>query len=150
MGRVKNMQLIQQLFQPASPYGNQVAYQSLGWDLGKSIPVFLDSLLKGQISDTVWKAHGITKEEIQNRHISAIRSKLEKNTNFTVLKGRAQSSHDLKIARSVKTNLTPLKVKQIKSLINQAEILTEMQIRLYIPSLCLLLNDEQGESLAIN
>ena len=119
-----------------APNQKREAYSCLrNFYLSRSI-----SLLKGQINSNVWKAHGITSDEIQRKSVSIIRNKLENNVNFEKLKSKAQSLEDLKIARSVKTNLTQLKSKQIMALINQAEIMTEIQIKLYIPELCIKQN----------
>jgi len=45
------------------------------------------------------------------------------------------SDHDIILARSVSTNLTSLNDKKIEVLLKHAEILTEIQLKLYCPSL---------------
>ncbi|MCK5440404.1 MAG: patatin-like phospholipase family protein [Maribacter sp.] len=134
MNRIKNLQMIHQLFQPSASQEHEVAYQSLGWDFDESIPVFIDGLKQGHIKKEVWKLHGILASDIELKKWEVIEQKLKDSIDYTAIIKQLQSKSKLEIARNVSTNLVPLNDDQIEALISQASIMTEIQTKLYCPS----------------
>lgn len=135
MNRIKNYQMIQHIFDNYKYNKKLIAYQSLGWDFNDCIKGFMDNLEKGAILESVIEAHGISKEEIENSEWEAIQRKLELKINYPEIQKKQPTEIELKIARSVTTNLKSLKNVQINALIKQAECMTEIQIKLYCPQL---------------
>ncbi len=133
MNRIKNYQMIQHVFDNYKFNKKSIAYQSLGWDFDSCIKGFMDNLKKGAVLDLVIDTHKISREDIERGNWKIIQEKLEKKLNYSEIVVRKPTDEEVKIARSVSTNLKSLKDNQINSLIKQAEILTEIQIKLYCP-----------------
>lgn len=135
MNRIKNYQMIQHVYENYRYNKKQIAYQSLGWDFDSCIRGFMDNLKKGAILKDVIEAHKINEEEIDNKEWELIQEKLEKRICYDQIKINQPTKEEIKIARSVSTNLKALSDKEINSLIKQAECMTEIQIKLYCPSI---------------
>lgn len=135
MSRIKNLQMIQYLYQNHKIDKREIAYQSLGWDLDNSIKQFTDGLKKGIIMEHVRKSHNIEDDDIANKNWDKIEAQLKKSINYDSITKEANTKEELQLARKVKTGLSPLKDLQIKALINHAYIMTEIQVRLYCPTL---------------
>ncbi|KUO68770.1 MAG: hypothetical protein APF83_11545 [Lutibacter sp. BRH_c52] len=135
MNRIKNYQMIQHVYDNYKFNKKLIAYQSLGWDFDSCIRGFIDNLKKGAILDEVIEAHKISREDIESKNWEAIQGKLEKKINYIEIRSKQPTLEELRIARSVSTNLKSLKDNQINSLIKQAACLTEIQIKLYCPML---------------
>ncbi|MEK6154585.1 patatin-like phospholipase family protein [Flavobacteriaceae bacterium 3-367] len=135
MNRIKNLQMIHQLFQPSKSQEHEVAYQSLGWGFAESIPIFIEGLKQGHIKKDVWRAHGITDSDIELKKWELIENKLKKSIDYDAIHKQLQSKEKLEIARKISTNLVPLSNEQIEALISQASIMTEIQLKLYCPSM---------------
>lgn len=132
MNRIKKFQMMDNLYQP-NHSRRQIAYVSLGWDLDKCIPGFVENLREGNIQREVIEAHQIPIEYLSPFNAEKIESFLERQVGYYEIKKRQQSPQDLALARKVGTNLTALSDQQILALINQAEVMTELQVRLYCP-----------------
>lgn len=135
MNRIKNLQMIQYLYQNHKIDRREIAYQSLGWDLDNSIKQFIDGLKQGIIMEHVIKSHNIEADDIEHQNWTKIEKQLRKNINYNSITKDANTDEELQLARSVKTGLSPLKDAQIKALMKHAYMLTEIQIRLYCPTL---------------
>jgi NTE family protein len=135
MNRIKNFQLIKNVYDNSKSVKKEIAYFSLGWDLDKCVPGFIDGLKTGEIIDPVILAHGITKEEIDQKKWDLITAKLKNNIGYDNIIAQGPSEEELSIARSVTTSLKTLKECEINALVKQAYSITEMQIKLYCPSL---------------
>lgn len=133
MNRIKNFQMIQLIF--SSYNKKEIAYQSLGWDIEKSIPEFVRSVKNGYISEDVISFHGINSEDIKNKKWKKIEMDLAINIQYNKIVAHENTKAELVLARNVGTNLTALKEDQIKALINHAYIMTELQVKLYCPTL---------------
>jgi len=145
MNRIKNLQMIDHLYD--GDQKQEVAYLSLGWELDKSLEEFVKSLGKGKIKQTVYEAHHITAEQVADL-MKKVRSKkncdnetaeitklLKKSVNYAQLIVGKNTAAQNKMARGVGTNLTALSDAEIKNLINHAYVMTELQVRMYCPSL---------------
>ena len=135
MSRIKKIQMIQDIYENAATTKKQVAYLSLAWDVENCIPGFITNLAAGQITQSVIDAHELKKEWIDNpvKYKNEITEWLKERTNYSNIKKPTDS--EKAIARKVGTNLTVLSKKQVDSLMLQAACLTELQVKLYCPSL---------------
>jgi len=135
MNRIKNYQMIQHVYDNYKFNKKSIAYQSLGWDFDSCIIGFMENLKKGAIIDEVIDAHEISRIEIEKNEWELIQNKLEKRINYDEIKSKQPTKDELSIARSVKTNLKSLQDFEINNLIKQAACLTEIQVKLYCPTL---------------
>lgn len=135
MARIKKAQMVQDVYENAATSNKEVAYFSLAWTIDKLIPGFINNLFKRQIPESVIVALQLQKEWVDEprRFEKEITAFLIERTGYAKIS--KPSPEELKIARSVGTNLTSLSKLQIDSLIKQAEALTELQIKLYCPLL---------------
>lgn len=133
--RIKNVQLVKDVYHNFQFDKREIAYQSLGWDVQNCINGFVKNLFKGLIIDSIIKAHGITKEEIKNEDKVKVVARLKENVGYEKILANSPTNQELKIARSVTTGLSTLKDIQINALIKQASSITELQVKLYCPSL---------------
>lgn len=137
MTRIKNFQMVQNVYRNSKYSNREVAYLSLGWDLEDCIPGFVDNLIENNVTTDVIKAHNIPEEWLLDpaKHKPDLIGLLEYEVGYDQIFRRNLDSDDMDIARSVGTNLTRLSKKQIDCLIRHAENLTELQVKLYCPSL---------------
>ncbi|MEM6272638.1 MAG: patatin-like phospholipase family protein [Bacteroidota bacterium] len=141
MRRIKNLQMIKELYYSFGHPEYQTAYQSMGWDCDKSIDGFLKRLKNDQISESVWKKHGLTQaivNGIKNGDKTLIKQAegiLKASINYAEILKQAPTQEELKIARTVATNLVPLSDAQISALTKQAATMTEIQVRLFCPNI---------------
>lgn len=133
MDRVKSFQIAHYLYTDLGVKGSRVAYQSLGWDLEKSIPKFVIALEKGNIDDRLIDAHQINREWIKTKDWDVIKEHLERQIKMNEVLANRYAGHDIDLARSVGTNLTPLSKKKIDALISHSAQMTELQLKLFHP-----------------
>lgn len=137
MVRIKNFQMMQNIYKKNED--REIAYLSLGWNLENCIDGFYDNFKAGNVSADVTNAHGFNdewvKDPVQYREtiigFLAVKCKLE-----TIMQRALPAERLLKI-RQISTNLTCIKKPLLHDLIIHAENLTELQVRLYCPSLIL-------------
>jgi NTE family protein len=135
MTRIKNAQMVTDIYQNNKLYNKEVAYLSLGWDVENAIPGFIRNLKNGDIPQALIDHHHLDPLWVKDpeKYKSEITDHLEKETGYSqIIK---PDPEEIKIARAVGTNLTPLSKHEIAALMKQAAALTEIQIRLYCPSL---------------
>ncbi|WP_055436797.1 patatin-like phospholipase family protein [Lacinutrix algicola] len=135
MNRIKNLQMVQYLYENHNNQKREIAYQSLGWEIENSIPKFIDGVKDGIILPQVLEHHNITETDITNKDWTTIKNKLKASIDYKAIIANANTKVQLEIARGVSTNLTPLKDEEIDALINHASVLTEIQVKLYCVSL---------------
>jgi NTE family protein len=137
MARIKHFQMVQDIYDNAANAGRQMAYLSLGWNLEQCIPGFIDNLGKGKITGEVIEAHQFKPEWVADpaRYRKELTTYLENEVNYKVILQRNLKPPQLTIARNVGTNLTPLSKEELTYLAIQAANLTELQVRLYCPTL---------------
>ncbi len=133
MKRIQDLQMVDLIFNPNNP--EQVAYQSLGWDLEDSIPIFVNNVLQGNVLEDVIKSHEIPRKYLENNHRDLIIEYMSEKIDFNKLVENSNSKSALQMARGIGTNLTAMNMHQVKALIKHASILTEINIKLYCPSL---------------
>lgn len=135
MNRIKKFQIMDNIYQPGRDRKRQIAYVSLGWDLNRCIPGFVENLREGNIPQQVIDSHEIPQQFLDPLDEPAVKEFLEKRLKYSELESRQQSESELQCARGVATNLTALSDREIDALINQAEVMTELQVQLYCPAL---------------
>lgn len=132
MNRIKKVQIQNNIYQSHRNKDKDIAYISLGWDLANCIPGFISNLKDGNISDRIVSRLGIPPQFL-NPTLDAekVQQFIEQKMNYPALVQRMQQPEQLALARSVGTNLTSLSDAEIHALINQAEIMTLLQVQLY-------------------
>jgi NTE family protein len=135
MSRIKKVQMMQDVYNNAGTANKQIAYFSLGWDVENCISGFIRNLASKQITHTVIEAHRLKPEWVSDpeKYETAITDYLKTRLNYAAID--KPTAGEKKIARSVGTNLTSLSKSQVDCLIKQAAALTELQVKLYCPTL---------------
>ncbi len=135
MARIKNFQMMQNIFQV--PNKREIAYHSLGWDLANCLPGFYDNLKSGTIALKVLSIHGLQDEWIKNpaEFKADILHHMEEKCLVKNILDRDLTSGRLQMIRQIGTNLTRLKGELVEDMILHAANLTELQLRLYCPTL---------------
>lgn len=135
MSRIKKVQMVQDIYGNAGGADKQIAYFSLGWDVENCIGGFVRNLASGQITQAVIDAHQLKPEWVSDpkQYADEITGYLKQRLKYDAVVKPAEE--EKKIARSVGTNLTALSKRQVDCLIKQAEALTEVQVKLYCPTL---------------
>ena len=144
MDRIKRFQRQQNIYTRANP--NRYAYAPLEWNIEERlIRGFVQNIMSGNIVESLYSWHKISSDDINNltnsdKDISKtafdnIVATLKKSIGWDQLSKIFPNKESCEIARSVGTNLTRLKRKKIDALIHHSEILTEIQVRLYLPEI---------------
>jgi NTE family protein len=135
MSRIKNVQTAEDVFDNAATANKQIAYLSLGWDVEKCIPGFITNLQSKQITKLVIEANKLKTEWVEDPKLyeNEITDHLNTITGYAAID--KPTPEEKKIARSVGTSLTSLSKVKVDCLIKQAKALTELQVKLYCPTL---------------
>ncbi len=135
MSRIKKAQMVDNIFQNASTTKKQVAYLSLGWNIENCIPGFIKNLAVKQITQSVIDAHQLKSEWVAEpeKYANDITVYLKNKIGYDAID--KPTKEERKIARNVGTNLTALSKQKVDCLMKQAACLTELQVKLYCPSL---------------
>jgi NTE family protein len=137
MNRIKNSQLVQDVYQNTSGASRPIAYLSLGWRIQNLIPGFINNMIESQVTNEVINAHQLQPEWVKNPSAfrNEIQSALENSTGYAAISDRDLTFEEWNMVRKTGTNLTKLSLKRIELLIRHAENLTELQVKLYCPML---------------
>lgn len=135
MARIKNVQMVQDIYDNTASANKEIAYLSLGWNIENCIPGFVDNLANKNITKAIIDAHSIKKEWVDDpdKYETAIIVHLKEITDYASIDKPTEA--EIEIARNVSTNLTGLSKKQVDCLMKQAAALTELQVKLYTPSI---------------
>jgi NTE family protein len=123
MWRIKTMQMVEHVYQNVIEKHKPIAYYSLGWELKKLVPGFVDNMERKLVLPEVMAAHGLKQEWID-----------DPSTHRTEI-ARKLTPEEWMLAKGTGTNLTSLSAKRTDCLIRHAADLTELQVKLYCPSL---------------
>ena len=137
MHRIKAFQMVQNVYGNAEGKAQPIAYFSLGWEIQNCIPGFIQNMVEGQVINEVIEAQKLQPEWIKDptKFRKEIHQQLERNVGYENIWKRNLSREEWQLACSTGTNLTPLPAKRLDCLIRHAENLTELQVKLYCPSL---------------
>jgi NTE family protein len=133
MARIKNFQMMNSLYRVPTKGDSNVAYQSLGFEIENSMTEFINMLQKGYISDDVIHGHDIPLEWIVNQKWKEIEELVSKKIKLDDILRQGCTRNEIRAARSVGTNLVPLKKDQSLALIKHAETITTLQVKIYLP-----------------
>jgi NTE family protein len=135
MARIKNVQMVQDIYDNTAMANKEIAYLSLSWSVENCIPGFIKNLQDKHITQQVITALKLQPEWVvdPNVHKEQIQAYLEKFINYGAIIKPALEEEE--IARNVSTNLTALSKKQVDCLVKVAQAITEVQVKLYCPSL---------------
>lgn len=140
MKRIRSFQYINILFE--SKDDHEIAYFSIEWEYKKCIENFAELIFQNKIKDKIIDAHRIPEDflkfndEIEKKEkiVQIIRFIKEKIGFSNIIKTGLSSPEILDISK-INTRLFGLTEKQVEKLINHGCILTELQLKLYCPSL---------------
>jgi NTE family protein len=131
------MQMVNNIYHNVESGNKPIAYFSLGWQLENCIPGFVRSMIRGLVPEEIINGHFFNSEWIADpkKFKSEIQKHLMQQTDYANIKDRDLTEEEWKNTCKISTNLTPLSAKQIEFLIRHGENLTELQVKLYCPSL---------------
>lgn len=132
MERIKKLQMMNSLYR-GRDNNSIVAYQSLSFNIERSIPEFIRMLADGNIAKVVIEAHAIENDDIEAENWDKIGIQLENNISYPDILLRACTQEELNKARQICTGLSKLKDWEIEYLTKHAEIMTELQVKLFLP-----------------
>ena len=135
MIRIKNFQMMENLYFHALDANRQIAYLSLAWEIERCIEGFADNLEKGSVTEECLRLHGLKEEWVADpkKYRSEIIAHMEECADYKKILANQLTEEELKIAQSVPINLKALKREQIDCLMKHAENLTELLVKLYCP-----------------
>lgn len=138
MARIKDFQIVTNVYRNTSAGTNrEITYVSLGWELERLIPGFIRNLIDQNIAPSVLAAHNIPAQYLIDpaKYTAEIQAYLEQSLDYAAIKKNEVSKGDRECAKNVGTNLTRLSEREIDCLMRQAANITELQVKLYCPSL---------------
>lgn len=137
MARIKKAQMVQDIYENTASASKEIAFLSLAWDIEDCIPGFIKNLAAGHITSSVIAAQQLKTEWVEDaiKYEAEIKDYLENRVGYLKIKDSAPSPAEREIARNVGTNLTSLSKAKVDLLMKQAECLTELQVKLYCPSI---------------
>ena len=135
MHRTKNVQMIQNLYLNKKINNKEITYFSLGWNIENCIEGFITNLLNDRIVDSVVEALEIPKLMIEAKERDQLREYVKERIRYSQILPKLPTGQEIKIARSIETDLHSLSKEQIDCLMKQSMVLTELQLKLYCPGL---------------
>ena len=135
MYRIKNFQMMENIYRNVKDAQKPIAYLSLGWTIDRCIPGFLENMIKGLVLPQIIAKHAFKQEWIDNPKLykAEIIEHLEQTTDYKTIEANNLTKEQWEIAKNTPTNLTPLTEKQTDYLMRHAENMTELQVKLYLP-----------------
>ena len=135
MQRIKNFQSVRNVYD--NKEGRQIAYLSLPWTLDKCVHGFISNLKSGNISQELITMHRLKPEWVANPdvHTKELNAALSVICNYDAVFKKNLGPTRLAAIWNIGTNLTTIKKNLIMDMIIHAANLTEIQLRLYCPSL---------------
>ncbi len=130
MRKIKNLQFIRDVYGKSK----EIAYFSLDWEYSRCVLEFVNAAKKEQVPQHVLAHHGLTREVLE-KPFAEINELIRNKIDFkSIVKNALDEPQIEKISR-ISTNLTALSKEKIELLSKHGEILTELQIKLYCPTL---------------
>jgi len=135
MARIKNFQMMHSIF--SQHHGREVAYLSLGWDIEQCVEGFYRNLLSDNIPSATLNAHELLQVWIEKPKEcrEEILKYIKERVQIERIKSEYISEQELHNIRSIGTNLTPIKKKLLQDMVKHSSVMTELQIRLYCPTI---------------
>lgn len=130
MRKIKNLQFIRDVYNSEK----EIAYFSLDWRYDLCIIEFIKAAKNSLVPKEVLLYHEINETQLK-LPINELSKILMDKIDFENIIKNGLSGEQIDYISCIKTNLTALNNKQINLLSKHGEILTEIQIKLYCPSL---------------
>lgn len=138
MDRIKKMQFFQNIYDDYGTSVKEIAYFSIDWEYDRCISGFADALIENRIREGVKQMHAIpesilnlTSTDKKQKIVSFIKDKLDYYKIIT----RGLNKNEILLIKKISTSLKNLNDKEIELLSRHAEVLAEIQTKLYCPSL---------------
>jgi NTE family protein len=133
MKRIKSMQFLQRIYENDENELYEIAYYSLDYEYEKCIEGFVKAAIENRLRPHLTEYHKITEE--LKKYKSGLTEHIKNNIHFEqiILHGITREQFDF--IKNIKTNLIALNKQEIELLTKHAAVLTEIQIKLYCPSL---------------
>jgi NTE family protein len=133
MRKIKSLQFIRDVYSSK----NEIAYFSLDWDYENCILSFVDALDEGKVIDKVIEHHGLlenfkTPFKPQKKLVVEY---LKKKIDFEIITANKLSKEEIIFVSKIRTGLSAFNDIQIALLARHGAVLTELQIKLYCPTL---------------
>jgi NTE family protein len=135
MNRIRDFQMAANLYQHAAGRGRPAAYIALSWRLDRCIPGFVDNMVHGNVLPEILAARKLEQAWIDapEQHRAVIEEHLKNQVDYASIAQHDLTKEQWQLACQVGTNLTPLTPVQLDALIQQAENMTKLQVKLYLP-----------------
>jgi len=138
MRRVKTLQFVRDVYQDQRETVKEIAYFSLDWEYERCLEGFYSAFKANRISRDILKRLGFTKafasrlsKITQEEFVDFLKNRI----GYDRIIAQGLSKEDIASISSIGTNLTALSSDDIDKLAQHAASLTEIQVRLYCPSL---------------
>lgn len=138
MRRIKTLQFIRNIYDDKGLDVKEIAYLSLDWNYSSSITGFINSIKSKRIRPNVLSAHGIPEyllNNIDEVRLQELEDFIKTKIRFSEIVKNGITENEILSLKNIKTGLSPIDENTVKLLSRHAEVLTEIQTRLYCPSL---------------
>ncbi len=130
MRKIKNLQFIRDVYGKSK----EIAYFSLDWEYKRCVVEFVNAVKKDQVPVHVLTHHRLT-PEVLDKPFAEINEFMREKIDFKSIVEKALDETQIEKISRIGTNLTALTKEQIELLSKHGEILTDLQIKLYCPTL---------------
>jgi NTE family protein len=137
MRRIRGLQMMLNVFYSSKSSIKEITYYALDWNHENCVKGYYKNLLAGQIRKDVSEYHKIPKDLMINikNNKNEIIAFLKEQIKYGEITKNCLTNNEIEFVSNVGTNLKALSDKEIELLSRHASILTEIQIKLYCPSL---------------
>lgn len=133
MNRIKNFQFIQNIYGSNEEELYEIGYFSLNWEYENCITGFIKALTRKEIRPHLIESHQITEELLGDK--TALQTHLKTRIGYESIIKSGLTKKEIVEVSWIGTNLKALSDHQIELLTLHAEVLTEIQLKIYCPSL---------------
>lgn len=133
MRKIKSLQFIRDVYSKK----NEIAYFSLDWDYETCIKNFVRSIEEEKVIETTINFHGFTELYLKDikKYRKILIEEVKAKIDFVKIIEEKLTAEEVGEISRIPTGLSAFTEKKINLLSRHAEILTEIQIKLYCPTL---------------
>ncbi|MDO8571206.1 MAG: patatin-like phospholipase family protein, partial [bacterium] len=138
MRRIKAMQFIRNVYEKESAKVKEIAYFSLDWEYDKCLEGFVNAIEHGDVDQEILDKLKIPKSYYSDKkriNRAALLDFLRAAIGYERIISQGLTKREIEEVAEIGTNLTALTERQIDILSKHASALTEIQVKLYCPSL---------------
>lgn len=133
MRRIRNAQFMQSIYEDDEEQIWEIGYYSLEWNYENCLTGFYNAAKKKNIRKHLLSYHKITEEMITDKTL--VIEHLKKSTGFENIIDKGLNEDEIEFVKKISTSLKSLTDNEINLLCKHSEVLTEIQVKLYCPSL---------------